>query len=181
MKRFVPPLTVLALCACVSPDRRQPDWPYPEPPDAYPGEVMPGVPDPRAGRVQEPPQPPRAYPESHAEDSGPAVVSLIDEADAALDRGEPDQAAAMLERAQRIEPRNPWVWQRLARTRLSQQRPAQAETMAAQSNSLARGNPWVTAENWRLIAIAREQQGDREGAREARENSNRLQQTLPRS
>jgi predicted Zn-dependent protease len=78
------------------------------------------------------------------------------------------EAAAVLERALRIEPRNPLIWQRLARLRLQQDMPRQAESLAAKSNSLAAGDSFLLADNWRLIASAREQQGDRAGAEAAR-------------
>ena len=46
-------------------------------------------------------------------------------------------AAASIERALRIEPRNPRLWQELARVRLKQGQYAQAENVAARSNSWA--------------------------------------------
>ena len=82
-------------------------------------------------------------------------------------------AAASLERALRIEPRNPRLWQELARVRLKQGQHAQAESVAARSNSWAGDDKVLRAENWRLIAQSREARGDAEGARAALEQSNR--------
>jgi Tfp pilus assembly protein PilF len=82
-------------------------------------------------------------------------------------------AAATLERALRIEPRNPRLWQELARVRLKQGEYAQAEGVAARSNSYAGADNALRAENWRLIAEARDARGDAEGARQARELSTR--------
>jgi Tfp pilus assembly protein PilF len=82
-------------------------------------------------------------------------------------------AAATLERALRIEPRNPRLWHELARVRLKQGQYAQAESVAARSNSWAGSDNALRAENWRLIAEAREARGDTEGARQARELSTR--------
>ena len=73
-------------------------------------------------------------------------------------------AAATLERAMRIEPRNPRIWQELARVRLKQGEYAQAESTAARSNSFAGSDNALRADNWRLIAQAREARGDSQGA-----------------
>jgi Tfp pilus assembly protein PilF len=82
-------------------------------------------------------------------------------------------AAASLERALRIEPRNPRLWHELARVRLKQGQYAQAESVAARSNSWAADDRALRAENWRLIAQAREARGDTEGARAALEAAGR--------
>jgi tetratricopeptide (TPR) repeat protein len=97
----------------------------------------------------------------------PAVVALLDSAGAAVGAGNLDGAAASLERALRIEPRNAAIWQRLADVRLRQQQPAQAEAMAVKSNTLAGGDRKLMAGNWRIIAAARNMQGDAGGAQEA--------------
>lgn len=78
-------------------------------------------------------------------------------------------AGARIERALRLEPRNPRLWQELARVRLKQGEYAQAESLAARSNSWAGGDHQLRAENWRLIAQAREARGDAAGAKAARE------------
>jgi hypothetical protein len=57
--------------------------------------------------------------------------------------------------------------------RLQQGDYAQAESTAARSNSWARSDPALRAENWRLIAQAREARGDAEGARAALEAAER--------
>jgi cytochrome c-type biogenesis protein CcmH/NrfG len=82
-------------------------------------------------------------------------------------------AAASLERALRIEPRNPRLWQALARVRLSQQEYMQAESCAQRSNSWAGDDAALRAENWRLIARAREARGEGEGAKAALEAAQR--------
>ncbi|MGB5082688.1 MAG: tetratricopeptide repeat protein, partial [Burkholderiales bacterium] len=81
--------------------------------------------------------------------------------------GRPANAAASIERALRIEPRNPRLWQALARVRLQQGDSLQAENFAARSNAWAGGDNALRSENWRLIAQAREARGDAEGARAA--------------
>lgn len=99
----------------------------------------------------------------------PAVASLMDGARADVAAGRLVNAAASLERALRIEPRNPRLWQELARVRLKQGDYAQAESVAARSSSWAGGDIRLRAENWRLIAQAREARGDAAGARAALE------------
>ena len=96
-----------------------------------------------------------------------AVASLLDSARQDVAAGRLANAAASLERALRIEPRNPRLWQELARVRLQQGEYAQAESVAARSNSWAGGDNRLRAENWRLIAQAREARGDAAGARAA--------------
>ena len=92
-------------------------------------------------------------------------------ADAAA--GRLPNAAASLERALRIEPRNPRLWQELARVRLQQGDFVQAESVATRSNSWAGSDNALRAENWRLIAQAREARGDSEGAKAALEAAER--------
>lgn len=82
-------------------------------------------------------------------------------------------AAASLERALRIEPRNPRLWQELARVRLRQGEHVQAENMAARSNSWAGEDRSLRAENWRIIAEARRARGDADGAKAALDQANR--------
>jgi Tfp pilus assembly protein PilF len=82
-------------------------------------------------------------------------------------------AAASIERALRIEPRNARLWHELARLRLKQGQYAQAENVAARSNSWASDDRALRAENWRLIAESRKARGDAEGAQKALDFSNR--------
>jgi len=103
-----------------------------------------------------------------------AVARLAEGARAESTQGEHAKAAASLERALRIEPRNPRLWQELARVRLQQRQFAQAESVAARSNSWAGSDASLRAENWRIIAEAREARGDASGARAARESADKL-------
>lgn len=95
----------------------------------------------------------------------PAVVALLDNADRQAGSGKLDGAAAALERALRIEPRNAGLWQRLADIRLRQKQPGQAESLALKSNTLAVGDSATQAGNWRIIAKSRRMRGDADGAR----------------
>jgi tetratricopeptide (TPR) repeat protein len=66
-----------------------------------------------------------------------AVTALLEAAEQALNAGQADQASLLLERALRIEPRNPAVWHYLGLARLAQGDHAQAQAMAAKSRSLS--------------------------------------------
>ena len=103
-----------------------------------------------------------------------AVAGLLQSARSDSAAGRLTNAAATLERALRIEPRNPRLWQELARVRLKQADYAQAENVASRSNSFAGADNALRAENWRLIAQAREAQGNAEGARQALETAQRM-------
>jgi predicted Zn-dependent protease len=116
---------------------------------------------------------PAPTPEPAARTENLAIAGLLDGARADAAAGRLANAAASLERALRIEPRNPRLWQELARVRLKQGNYAQAESTAARSNSWAGGDSALRAENWRLIAQAREARGDAEGARAALETAER--------
>ena len=128
-----------------------------------------------APRPEPGPPPPSPLPSSspgHTET--PAVASLMERARADNAAGRLGDAAASLERALRIEPRNPRLWQELSRVRLSQRDYVQAESCAARSNSWAGSDDaTLRADNWRLIAQAREARGDSDGARAALETAGR--------
>jgi Tfp pilus assembly protein PilF len=121
----------------------------------------------------EPPAPPPVAPAPPAHKETVAVAGLMETARADAAAGNLANAAASLERALRIEPRNPRLWQELARVRLKQGQFAQAENVAARSNSWAGDDKALRAENWRLIAEARRARGDAEGAQAALEQAGR--------
>lgn len=100
-----------------------------------------------------------------------AVVALLDKAQAQSSAGQLEAAGASLERALRIEPRNPVLWQELARVRLGQGQYRQAENLAAKSNALAGNDKGLRAENWRIIGQARSSSGDLQGAQAAFERA----------
>ncbi len=96
-----------------------------------------------------------------------AVVALVNSARSDMTSNKFDAAGATLERALRIEPRNPALWQELARIRLQQEQYQQVESLASKSNGLANDNKSLRAENWRLIGQARLKRGDHQGAQTA--------------
>lgn len=183
-------LAVVLLSGCVTTQRT----------DTYPptGSVMEPQPEPRGetsrlpdrtppvvtggqttGTPQQPgmqanqPLPPR----SAEQVSSPAVRSLLGRADTLARNGNMDLASSTLERALDLEPRNPFIYQRLAAVKLAQDQPGQAEAMARKSNSVGGNNPFVRADNWQLIAEARRAAGDAAGASEAAAQAKNYQRT----
>ena len=106
----------------------------------------------------------------------PAIKDLLNDANRHSAAGRHDGAAASLERALQIEGKDAALWHRLARTRLDQGRAGLAEALAAKSNSLAAGDSNLQAQNWRLIAKARQRLGDESGADDALARAARLTQ-----
>jgi len=88
-----------------------------------------------------------------------AVLALLQDAERELRAGRPEQASVALERALRIEPRNPTVWHYLGLARLDLGEYAQAEVMASRSHSLAPADRTLRAYNARLVATARQASG----------------------
>jgi tetratricopeptide (TPR) repeat protein len=127
--------------------------------------------------------PPTAPPEAQAQQPGAgiviepvpnsemsgnrAVVALLDRAQADDGAGKREAAEGSLERALRIEPRNPWLWHQLAQLRLDQGQYAQAVTLSRKSNSFAGHQNRLLAANWQVIGNARVAQGDSAGAEQA--------------
>lgn len=105
---------------------------------------------------------------------GLAVQTLLAQADRQALARDYGAATASLERALKIDNRNPLLWQRLAELRLEQGQLAQAEQLAVRANALGAGDADLLARNWRLIASARQRQGDRQGAAEALDRARRV-------
>lgn len=108
----------------------------------------------------------------------PAVTGLLGAADRALARGDVELAAANLERAQRLAPQSALVYQRLAKVKLEQKRPAEAEQLARKALAFA-VSPTQQAALWRLIASARQQQGRQAAAGEAAARAAALEASVP--
>jgi Tfp pilus assembly protein PilF len=143
-------MILLSSCATTS-DQRQPKTPVVTAPPTTP------APPPRSDSARQ-----------------PAVVALLDEADRYDALGQRDQAAASLERALRIQPRDATLWHRLAKIRFEQGQWQQAQTLAARSNALAGNDRHLKAANWHLIADVKTKLRDPEGAAWARQNAKQL-------
>jgi len=103
----------------------------------------------------------------------PAVVALADHAQTDLAAYQYGKAAASLERALRIEPRNARLWHGLAQVRLQEEEYQQAESLALRSIRFSADNIVLRSENWKLIAQCRKELGDLTGAEKALEKSRR--------
>ncbi len=114
------------------------------------------VPEPAPGTAPETAPPTEPLPEAQQRRESVAIAGLMESARSDTAAGRLANAAASLERALRIEPRNPRLWQELARVRLLQGEYAQAESLAARSNSWAGSDSGLRAENQRLIEQARQ-------------------------
>ncbi|MBY4678300.1 tetratricopeptide repeat protein [Marinobacterium arenosum] len=102
-----------------------------------------------------------------------AVVALLNNARQQAAQGELLAAQSSLERAQRIAPRDPEVYYQLAELRRRQQQYRQAEQLALRGLELSGGQPAMQRALWLLVADVRQADGDRQGAREARERAAR--------
>jgi cytochrome c-type biogenesis protein CcmH/NrfG len=119
---------------------------------------------------------PAVAPEAKSEMSrNRAVIALLERAQRDNAAGKRESAGLALERAQRIEPRNPWLWHELAQLRLAQGQYAQAITLARKSTSFAGQNRALKARNWKVIGDARVAQGDPMGAEQAYKQADALE------
>jgi len=101
----------------------------------------------------------------------PVVSALVSASNKNSKSGDLDSAAAAIERAIRIEPRNATLFYKLALLRLKQSKPRLAEDLAKKSALLASTDNTLKKHCWLLIAHAREVQKDFAGAKEAREKA----------
>ncbi len=99
----------------------------------------------------------------------PAVTELVESAREAEEAGDLDRALMLGERALRIQSRDPELVQYVAELYLAKGDWAQAESHAARSFDVGPRVGELCSRNWRTIQVAREEQGNEEGARRAGE------------
>jgi tetratricopeptide (TPR) repeat protein len=109
----------------------------------------------------------------------PAVTELNEAAARAENDGDLERAAMLLERALRIEPRDPELLQNMAEIKLGQSDWEQAESYASRSFDVGPRVGELCQRNWRTLALARERMGQHEIAHEARERLQRCQVEPP--
>ena len=100
--------------------------------------------------------------------ASPAVFALSAQADASQKRGDLDAAVVITERALRIDSRNPIITYKLALLRLKQNKPQLAEDLAGKAALLAGSDLEMKRKSWLLIAEARQNQQNFQGAKEAK-------------
>ena len=134
------------------------------PPKATPPAPVPVKPAP-------PPPPPPVVKYTAPPPAAPALPAaasaLAAQAEQQRERGDYVAAAATLERAIRIQPREAYLWNRLARVRLDQNNYDQAGSLAQKSNTLSKDQGQIKQDNWGMIAATRRAAGDQTGAQEA--------------
>ncbi|TVS10986.1 MAG: hypothetical protein EA419_09335 [Wenzhouxiangella sp.] len=109
----------------------------------------------------------------------PAVTELSEAAAQSAQDGDMARAVTLLERALRIEPRDPELLQQVAEIRLDQGQWEQAESHARRSFDVGPRVGELCQRNWRTIALARERQGETEAARRARDRLQACQVEAP--
>ena len=113
---------------------------------------QPGTPAPGSGEVVPAPPERPSVPPPRQFRLGAASGALVSQAHAQAASGDYGQAAATLERAQRIEPDNPLLWIELGGVRLAENNAAQADAMGRKALALAVGDASAQAAAWHLIA-----------------------------
>lgn len=97
-----------------------------------------------------------------------AAGSLLADAHRAIEKGQFNKAEVTLERALRVEPRNPGLWHEMARVKYGQKQYGQAIQFCLKANSLAGRNSSLIRQNWYLIANAYDAMGEKGQAAAAR-------------
>ncbi len=111
----------------------------------------------------------------------PAVKELLADAGNAESTGDYNQAAVLLERALRIQPRDPEILQQMAEVQLQKQDYEQALNFAVRSYDIGPRVGEICNRNWRTISVAREHLGDRNGSVEAEQRASTCMNTKPQS
>jgi tetratricopeptide (TPR) repeat protein len=110
----------------------------------------------------------------------PAVKTLLAEAGEAEDQGRYEDAALLLERALRIQPRDPELLQQMAEVQLSKADYEQALNFAVRSYDTGPRVGEISARNWLTIGVALEHLGDSNGSREAETRAGECMSTPPK-
>jgi tetratricopeptide (TPR) repeat protein len=101
----------------------------------------------------------------------PAVKELLADASQAEATGDYDQAAVLLERALRIQPRDPEILQNMAEVQLQVKDYEQALNFAVRSYDAGPRVGEICSRNWRTIGLAHQRMGDALGAARAGERA----------
>jgi len=117
---------------------------------------------------------PKERPRTPPATLSPASRALVSQAEAQRKRGDLPGATVSLERALRIEPRNPLLWIEMGRLRMDQQNFAQAESTARKALAMAVGDDRTQALAWQLIGDSLKARGRNPEAQTAYERSKEL-------
>ncbi len=108
-----------------------------------------------------------------------AAAELAEQAMTAEDAGDHDQAAVLLERALRIQPRDPELLQQMAEVQLQRGQFQQALAFATRSHDIGPRVGELCARNWRTMSLAHERLGDRSAASRADDRAEQCMVTRP--
>ena len=122
-----------------------------------------------------PAQLPRERPRVPPATLSPASRSLVTQAQAQRRKGDLPGATVSLERALRIEPKNPLLWLEMGRLRMDQRNYPQAENMARKALSMSVGDDSTQSAAWRLIADSLRARDRNPEAEEALERAGALE------
>lgn len=109
----------------------------------------------------------------------PAVTELSESARTAENEGDLERASMLLERALRIEPRDPELLQHMAELKLDRGDWEQADSYASRSFDVGPRIGEICQRNWRTMAIARERLGRYDAAERARDRLEQCQVEAP--
>lgn len=104
----------------------------------------------------------------------PAALSLVNEADKLLKRGDTQGSIARLERAQRIAPRSSEVYFKLSEAYVAGNKLGPAEQFTLKGLSLAGNNARLQRSGWLLLADIRRARGNVAGASQAEKRASAL-------
>lgn len=109
----------------------------------------------------------------------PAVKELLADAGNAESAGDYEQAVVLLERALRIQPRDPEILQNMAELQLQLYDYEQALNFATRSYDIGPRVGEICSRNWRTIAVARDYLGDAPGSAQAEKKASKCMNTRP--
>jgi tetratricopeptide (TPR) repeat protein len=109
----------------------------------------------------------------------PAVKQLTSQAQSAERAGDLDQASSYIERALRIQPRDPQLLQYMAEIKLQKKDYQQALNFAVKSFDTGPRVGEICSRNWRTISVAKEHLNDLAGAGEAEVRATQCMNTRP--
>ncbi len=110
----------------------------------------------------------------------PAVKQLTAQARGAESAGNLDQAGGYLERALRIQPRDPQLLQHMAEIKLQKEDYQQALNFAVRSYDIGPRVGEICSRNWRTISVAREHLKDADGASDAEKRAGQCMNIRPK-
>lgn len=114
---------------------------------------------------------PRAHSTDRSAEIPPAAMGILKTADQMLARNDPDAALAQLERAQRIAPRTPAIYFKIAEGHVRKGQLPQAEQFTLKGIAVAGQDSRAQKAGWLLLADIRRARNNTKGAEQAEANA----------